>query len=465
MTNIFFASPADMKTVTVHYGYMDGNTFKEFDELPAGAQTSYSGPTMVGDQLNVRYEIPGKDYVTTRINNPSNGTQISPLLQTEANSAAYWKYRVLDTLTVNDGINAWQTFGTNENDIYVIYRDTPTEKSYDDGDVAPEDLGAPVTNKNVVSNNDGTYDVSLSVTGTSNSVNNKTHANIVIVLDTSSSMSGTDTGVAGQTRLQAAQNAIYTLADQLFGFNTSDDPAAIEVAFVDFSHRVRNEMTKDTIYSGVVNGTDYNSFISLIRDLNTNGGTNYDTAIEAANSVLWNDADPVYVIFVTDGDTVSRGYLAYDNTGTTDHASDWDGGTYYNGDSTQTTEQYYARARSAAQIQLNKLLANSNNKFYSIGVFGTVQYLKDLGGTYLGQANDETAITNAFKAIISDIALELGYVDVTIKDGITALTSTALVNGTVPLCCEDESRGNNGICKWCCASGSISGHWFGVVHQ
>jgi len=190
-------------------------------------------------------------------------------------------------------------------------------------------------------------------------------------------------------------------------------------------------MTKDTIYSGVVNGTGYTQFKNLVGGLNTNGGTNYDTAIEAANSVLWNDADPVYVIFVTDGDTVSRGYLAYDSTGATDHAADWDGGTYYNGDSTQTTAQYYARARSAAQIQLNKLLANSNNKFYSIGVFGTVQYLRDLGGTYLGQANDQDAIEQAFSTIISEIALELGYKSVTVHDGITALTSTALVNGTV----------------------------------
>ncbi len=428
-SSVFFAQAADTKMVTVHYGYMDGNRFVEFDELPAGAQASYGGPTLVGDQLNVRYDIPGKDYVTTRINNPSTGTEISPLLQTEANSAAYWKYRILDTLTVNDGINAWQTFGTNDNDIYVIYRDTPTEKSYDDGGLTADDLAAPATNKGVQPNGDGTYDVSLSVTGTSNSKHNKTHANVVIVLDTSSSMNEKDTGVSGQTRLQAAQNAIYTLSDQLFGFNTSDDPAAIEIAFVDFSHRVRNEMTKDTIYSGVVNGTDYNSFRSLISSLNTNGGTNYDTAIEAANSVLWNDADPVYVIFVTDGDTVSRGYLAYDASGATDHALDWDGGTYYTHDPNATADEVHARARSAAKIQLNKLLANSNNKFYSIGVFGNVQYLEDLGGTYLGQANNEAAIKKAFATIIEDLALELGYKDVTIHDGITALTSTALVNG------------------------------------
>ena len=443
-SNVFFSTRFDTPdttetTVTVHYGYMDGERFVEFESLPYGAQESYGPPTGVGDQLNLRKEITGKDFVTVRMGNPTTGTQISPLLQTSPKNATNdvpdsfasypnWRYRELNTLDVKDGINQWQRFNSNE-DLYVIYRDTPTEKSYDDGGITADDLAAPATNKDVQPNGDGTYDVSLSVTGTSNSKQNKTHANVVIVLDTSSSMSGTDTGVSGQTRLQAAQNAIYTLTDQLFGFNSTEDPAAVEVAFVDFSHRVRNEMTKDTIYSGVVNGNGYNSFRSLIQGLNTNGGTNYDTAIEAANSVLWNDADPVYVIFVTDGDTVSRGYLEYDESGATDHAADWDGGTYYNGDPSATTADYFARARSAAKIQLNKLLANSNNKFYSIGVFGTVQYLQDLGGTYLGQANNETAIKNAFATIIGELELNLGYKAVTIHDGITALTSTALVNG------------------------------------
>ena len=420
---------SNQRVITVHYGYMDGNTFVEFDELPDGAQTYYGPPGMRGDQLNIRYDIEGKDFVTVRMDNPSTGTEISPLLQTENqenyNAYPYWKYRVLNTLTVNDGINEWQRFTSNE-DLYVIYRDTPTEKSYDDGGLDPEDLSAPATNKDVHNNENGTYDISLSVTGTSNSMTNKTHANVVIVLDTSSSMNGTDTGVPGQNRLQVAKNAIYFLADELFGFNTADDPKAIELAFVDFSHRVRNEMTKNTIYSGVVNGAGYTQFISLINGLNYNGGTNYDTAIEAANSVLWDDADPLYVIFITDGDTVSRGYLEYDAAGNT-FPTDWDGGTYYN----SAGGDYLARARSAAKVQVDKILTDANNKFYSIGVFGNVQYLEALGGTYLGQANEQAKIEEAFAKIIDEIAMNLGYEDVTIHDGITDMTATTLVHGAV----------------------------------
>ena len=68
-------------------------------------------------------------------------------------------------------------------------------------------------------------------------------------------------------------------------------------------------------------------------------------------------------------------------------------------------------------------------KYYSIGVCGNVQYLPALGGTYLGQANEQSKIEEAFSKIIGEIALDLGYKDVTIHDGITAMTSTTLVNG------------------------------------
>ena len=412
----------------VHYGYIENGTFKEWEtELIEDIGT----PDYVGGQYNVRKEFSGKDYVTTRLNDPVNGTQISPLLQTEADSAAYWKYRIQDTVTVNGGINEWQQFGSNDNDIYVIYRDTPTNKSYDDGNLSPSDLEAPAATKTFENNKDGTYDLVLGVTGKSNQAQQKTHANVVIVLDTSSSMdftyaeSGNTRTELGYTRLSAAQSAICNLADQLFALNSTEDPAAIELAFVNFSHRVRNELTMQTIYSG----TDASAFKSMINATNGNGGTNYDTAIEAANSILWNDADPTYVVFVTDGDTVSRGYLKYDDSGDgSDHAGDWDSGTYYDHDKSKYGTTYLERAREAAKIQVNKVIA-SGKQFYSIGVFGNVNYLEEMGGNYLGQADNKEAIEKAFSKIISQIEMDLGYQDVVINDGLTALTSTTVEHG------------------------------------
>ena len=418
---------------------MNGNQFVEFDELPEGAEASYGGPVVIGDQLNVRYDISDKDYVTTRLNDPVNGTQISPMLQTAVDNADYWKYRIQSTTSVNGGINEWQNFGENDKEIYVIYRDTPTEKSYDTGDIEPEDLEAPAATKNFENNHDGTYDLVLGVTGKSNQAQQKTHANVVIVMDTSSSMDRDYTEnpriELGYTRLSAAQTAVCDLADQLFGMNSAEDPAAIQLAFVNFSHRVRNELTMQQIYSGI----DATAFKNMINATNGNGGTNYDTAIEAANSILWPDADPTYVVFVTDGDTVSRGYLKYSADGDGyDYASDWDGGTYY-----KNNEETDARARSAAKLQVDKLVG-SGKKFYTIGVFGNVQYLDQMGGTYLGQANNKEAIQDAFSKIISEIQLDLGYKDVVVNDGLTALTSTTIEHGSAGNFSYYRSGGTNG---------------------
>lgn len=434
-SNVFFVKSTDVKSVKVHYGYMDGNTFREFDELPAGAQESYDGPEFIGDQLNLRYDITGKDFVTVRINDPRSGVQISPLLQTEASNAGYWRYRKLDDKTINAGINEWQEFGNGENDLYVIYRDTPTMTStgVDLSDPTNADLGAPQTDKTAHANGDGTYDIALSVTGSSKSHEEKTHANVVIVLDTSSSMFNADsydTGESGKNRLAVAKEALNNLAGKLFAYNTKEDPNAIEVAMVDFAHRVRNETTMHTIYGGYgeTNLKKLTDMVSAIPEYSGYGGTNYDTAIEAANSILWNDADPVYIVFITDGDTVSRGYLPYDESGNT-FPADWDGGTYYNA-SDRDGKDHLARARSAAALQVKKAI-DSGKQFYSIGVFGTVAYLEQMGGTYLGQANERSKIDAAFDKILTDIEKKLGYQDVTLTDGITDLSSTTMVPGTM----------------------------------
>ena len=425
----------------VHYGYIKNGQFIEWENERI---EDIGTPDYMGDQFNARKDFQGKDYVTTRLNDPVSGVEISPLLQTEPNGFAYWKYRILDTLTIGDGINEWKTFETNDNDIYVIYRDMPTNSTDISQGDSSADPGAPATNKSFEPNNDGTYDLTLSVTGKSNNTYHKNHANVVIVLDTSSSMlynySGDkkeeweikesdliyDKDGNNATRLKIARDAIRTFAEQLLKNNSAEDSKAVELAFVNFSHRVRNEQTMNTIYSGYGESA-VNNFMTAVNTGTGNGGTNYDTAIEAANSILWDDGDPVYVAFVTDGDTVSRGYLEYNENGDS-QPRDWDGGTYYDRIKNEDNSGYLKRARDAAKLQVDKLL-DSGKKFYTLGVFGTVSYLKDLGGTYLGAANDETAVSSAFDRIISEIQMDLGYEGVTIHDGLTDMSTMLQVEG------------------------------------
>ena len=58
----------------------------------------------------------------------------------------------------------------------------------DSGNSNGNDLGAPAVSKNLQSNGDGTYDLSLTVKGKSQHSEDSTKADVIIVFDKSSSM-------------------------------------------------------------------------------------------------------------------------------------------------------------------------------------------------------------------------------------------------------------------------------------
>ena len=482
-SQVFFAKASETKNVTVHYGYMDGNTFMELSndndgDVPAG--TVILGPTQYGEQWDLEKTIPGYRYVTTRLNNPTNGREISSLLNTDppykantnntfenADQSAHpsytsntaptsfvseWRYRQLSSLSWNPTndvgnignwggtytANNWEfgnvtglgvtkpvSFGENDKDIYVIYeKGSMSGGSGDNDDTDLGELNAPKTDKQVQSNQDGTYDVTLSAKGEKRDSESSTKANVVVILDTSWSMYEKDAG-GGKSRLAVAKSAIGSLADKLFALN-AEESDTIELAFVTFAQRVRNEEEMRTIYSG----TDAASFKNMINGLDCASGTNWDDALYAANHIYFDDNDPTYIVFVTDGDPIScaHPYGTYD---------DWDGGTYYN-DKIRSKRQYALAAKNQAD-----LIVGNNKTLYTIGAFGEISNLKAIGGTYLGQANDTTTINGYFDDIISDIQSALGYQDITINDGITALSSTGLARGDISSLRYYRSGGEN----------------------
>ena len=73
---------------------------------------------------------------------------------------------------------------------------------------------APRYRKYIKANNDGTYDLSLNVTGTQSGSSQTTvsPADIVVVFDTSSSMSGS---MGHNSRLEVAKTAVNSMAQHL----------------------------------------------------------------------------------------------------------------------------------------------------------------------------------------------------------------------------------------------------------
>lgn len=281
---------------------------------------------------------------------------------------------------------------------------------------AEDEVQPPKFEKTLESNGDGTYTVSLSVTGTAESSTKTTKANVIVVLDLSGSMDYTVGSGSRQTRLDVAKDATNILADTLLAQNSKVSDM-IELQLVTFA----NDATTRINWT---QGTDATEFKRSVNNLSADGGTNWDAALYTAknNAAAKNDGDDTYIIFVSDGNP-------------TFYVGDWYGnhshGTYSGrrGNGSSTTDNELNAAYEEAEDILG-----SGYKFYGIGVFGNVSNMQTLasrgGGEYYA-ANDEEALKSTFAKIASSITNAVGYENVAMTDAITNLTATSLVAGSV----------------------------------
>lgn len=328
------------------------------------------------------------------------------------------------------------------------------------------DLGAPEHSKVLTSNGDGTYDLTLSVTGKSQASSEKTKANVIVVLDTSGSMDDpvgrfeyeavddSDSGslfksrygkvgdeyvrlywtlvggywrtdfrkpisskytgtvykrVGELDRLTAAKTAANGLADQLLASNSADDPA-VRMALVTFS-------TKASVhdFSGVSWTASADSFKAAVNSLSADGGTNWEDALSKANSLYFGKNDSqTYVIFLSDGNP-----------------------TYYNGKNGKVEGEgdsdpdgkCYDNAKDDARAIVNP----GGKEFYAVNAFGDAGKMQSLVGyAYTGsdegtapvgryfEVDDQDGLNAAFSAIVDDIEKNYTYTDVVISDKVGA---------------------------------------------
>ncbi len=349
---------------------------------------------------------------------------------------------------------AVSTKETNKQELYLVYRPQVVPVG---GEEKPLQLTDPDTRKFLTDNKDGTYDLTLSVTGKSVASSGKTKANVVIVFDSSGSMGYTEeiftptddnsgdqyglvngrykylyrrdgkwqywngwkfknyTGTRYKykegTRLEVAKQAVNSLAQTLLANNTKENNDVIEIALIDFDTNV-NSTTGKYI--------DYSSFTNQVNSIEAVGGTNWEAALKAANEYDFQDSDPVYVIFVSDGNPTYR----TSKNGHNDKYNRQDK-VYGTGSSDP-----YGYNLEAAQTQADNIIG-SNKHLYMVGAFGDATNMRNLnssGGKYY-DATNHAALNNAFTDIIQDIQKDLKYIAVSITDGITGLTSKEAIKG------------------------------------
>lgn len=338
---------------------------------------------------------------------------------------------------------------------------------------------APYNLKTVTANGDGTYDIRIEIKGVSSEQNEATKANVVVVYDTSGSMneiatykenatgryglvsnqyvnlyrrtnsgrcsliendstsgtvytddrcnntySGTTRYEADSTRMDVAQTAVNTLAEQLLSQNDPNNNTfkdVVEMAFVGFATNVHTTYAPTTdlnTFKGWVNNTTVST--------GTDAGTNWEAALSAANDISFgsDDEDKTYIIFVSDGNPTFRAsqYGANNND-----CYSWSGygpgatcSVWGNG---QTDPDPYRNFNAAQDVAED--IIEDGKEFYAVGAFGNATNMANLGGTYYN-ASDKTALEAAFADIVDKITKGLSVADLEITDGITAATSVPI---------------------------------------
>ncbi|GEM_PF-1012963 len=274
----------------------------------------------------------------------------------------------------------------------------------DGGTVEPDpgaSLGEPAHRKYIEAKEDGTYQLSLDVTGKTKENQHITEhpVDIILVIDRSGSMDNSFT--SNSTRMSTVKSLAKQIINQLL---PSDQPHNNEMAIVSFSGSTNDGQWNDATTNQ--NWTsDANALTRTVNSLRSDGGTNWEAGLRNANELL-EQARPnavTFVVFLSDGDPT----YYYDS----------DGNTAGKG------SEYDATAYTHAINEADKI--NNSVRFYSIGVGPTANnkkmeaFAQDLqtkgkNAKYFS-GDDENALNNAFENITTEI-LTSGYTNVTITD-------------------------------------------------
>ena len=288
----------------------------------------------------------------------------------------------------------------------------------------------PAHQKERTKNNDGTYKLSLTVKGDVTKTVAK--ANVIVVFDTSGSMSTVTTG--RRTRLSDAKDAVNSLAQSLLAYNNKEGYPndTIQMALVSFGTVAKNEFTTPV--------TSYSTFSSKVNDLSASGATNWEDALQKAKAINFNDDDPTYVIFVSDGNPTVRntkgnyGNLTdnrwYPNDDYARNNTSYD--VWGLGSDNPQNSNYSAESMTRCYneaLDEAKELAKGKYKLYAIGAYGNADRMGNLatesgaGSDHYYRADNTEALEDALEKILDEIE-NSGIGDVSINDGTTNQVKT-----------------------------------------
>ncbi|MBR3209205.1 MAG: Cna B-type domain-containing protein, partial [Bacilli bacterium] len=328
--------------------------------------------------------------------------------------------------------------------------------------------------KGLTDNHDGTYKISLDVTGDSTpEIETAADVNVVLVYDVSQSMTNRINGNSGPRRADAAEKVVHDFLVDLASYQ-NEDKSNIQVSLVRFSVNgsqlsgwTNNINTNDNSLANMFGaGGAYNDAkLSYSNMGNQNMGTNWEHPLRLAQTLVQNKPlnGPTFVILITDGAPTKDGTSTsmgdnptspwYSLRGHYDAATDEARAIEILGDDTldnslddATLYGIYAAFGGTEADLLDDLLYYANNGSHR-GVGSTnimtapanaqshnYGATEDADNYY--NANETTELEGAIKDILGHVVQAMGVTDVKIKDGTTS--SVKASSGTVNLLHVDE---------------------------
>ncbi len=281
---------------------------------------------------------------------------------------------------------------------------------------------APEHHKTIKDNGDGTYDLTLSVTGDTEQSSSAKPVDVVFVVDVSSSMNDKVSGWRGKSRMKAAHDAVEALANELLtGENANKQ---IQVSVVTFGTNAQVATGFTSVPNVVAN--------AVPTEAEEDQGTNWEDGLRLANAqASGREGAEKHIVFLSDGNPTYRvspmGYTWWDeiNLLSPDHkvndnlyglgSSDTDDGRCY------AAAKAEANRRSGANLFVVSVAKDADRM---------TSFATDTNGTFLdGTTADNLA--SAFSQIGQVITKSVAYKDVKVVDALSQWVEGTAADGTV----------------------------------
>lgn len=308
-----------------------------------------------------------------------------------------------------------------------------------------DDTAASHATKTLTPNNDGTYNLSINVKGSSTSSSSQevTPVDIVLVLDVSGSM---DESMTGTTKMNALKSAVNSFLDSTAAQNEkiSDDNSKIHVSLVKFAGTQTTDVGDNMYregwnrynYSQIVSDftTDMSGLKTSVSRLRAAGATSADYGMSLAQSQLNSNSArsgaQKYVIFFTDGEpNHSNGFeSSVANSAISAARNLKSKGTTIYSIGVLSDADPSADPKSQHTSPVNKYMQAVSSNYpnaESYTSLGDGNYRKG----YYKSATSSSELSLIFADIFNDISQEQTVTNVSITDHLTGMTATALVDG------------------------------------